>query len=136
MDLPFGRSVYRLRAQSVEEPYSGEPKPGDWREPLVREIPQAFVAQSSTAMVADATREQALEEKSLYCEPDTDLAKGDRVFVGTFVPPLPEGAGTVPVGTVMQGALYSIDGLPPEGDVNPFTGWRPTREVPLTRGVG
>ncbi|WP_417510574.1 hypothetical protein [Microbacterium sp.] len=136
MDFPFGTTVYRLRAGTVTDPYSGEQIPGDWSIPDVLPIPGAFVAQTSTSMLSSATREQALESKSLFCEGAFDVQKGDRVFTGTFTPPLPDGAITVPEGTVMTGDTYSIDGIPPAADTNPFTGWTPPREIPLTRAVG
>lgn len=136
MDFPFGTTVYRLRAGTVTDPYSGEQIPGDWSIPDVLRIPGAFVAQTSTSMLSSATREQALESKSLFCEGAFDVQKGDRVFTGTFTPPLPDGATTVPDGTAMTGDTYSIDGIPPAADTNPFTGWTPPREIPLTRAVG
>ena len=136
MDFPFGTTVYRLRAATINDPYSGEPIPGDWSTPEVLPIPGAFVAQTSTSMLSSATREQALESKSLFCEGAFDVQKGDRVFTGTFTPALPDGATSVPTGTVMTGDTYSIDGIPPAADTNPFTGWTPPREIPLTRAVG
>lgn len=136
MDFPFGTTVYRLRAGVITDPYSGEPVPGDWSVPAVLPIPGAFVAQTSTSMLSSATREQALEAKSLFCEGAFDVQKGDRIFTGIFTPPLPDGATTVPDGTVMTGDTYSIDGIPPAADTNPFTGWTPPREIPLTRAVG
>ncbi|OIU88657.1 hypothetical protein [Microbacterium sp. AR7-10] len=136
MDFPFGQTVYRLRGAPIIDPYSGEQIDADWDNPGVLPIPGAFVAQTSTSMLATATREQALESKSLFCEGAFDVKKGDRVFTGTFTPPLPDGAISVPDGTVMAGETYSIDGIPPAADTNPFTGWTPPREIPLRRGVG
>lgn len=136
MEFPYGRTVYRLRAGLVDDEYSGGQVAGDWDRADVLKIPGAFVAQTSTSMLADATREQALEAKSLYCEGEFDVHKGDRVFTGTFDPPLPEGVRSIPAGTEMLGEVYSIDGIPPAADTNPFTGWTPPREIPLTRSVG
>lgn len=136
MGFPFGSTVYRLRAGLVEDPYSGEMVPGDWTDPGVLPVPGSFVASTSTSRLGDATREQALEAKSLYCGGEFDIQKGDRVFVGTFEPPLPEGARAVPAETVFVGEIYDIDGIPPAADTNPFTGWTPEREIPLTRSVG
>lgn len=136
MDFPFGTTIYRLRAATITDPYSGQPIRGDWSILDVLPIPAAFVAQTSTSMLTSATREQALEAKSLFCEGAFDVQKGDRIFTGTFTPPLPDGASTVPSGTVMTGDTYSIDGIPPAADTNPFTGWTPPREIPLTRAVG
>lgn len=136
MDFPFGSTVYRLRAGLIDNEYSGGQVPGDWDAPTVLAIPAAFVAQTSTSMLTDATREQALESKSLYCEGAADVQKGDRIFNGSFEPALPDGAESVPVGTRMLGETYTIDGIPPAADTNPFTGWTPPREIPLTRAVG
>lgn len=119
MNFPHGRTVYRLRGGPLEDPYSGETVPGDWHNPEVLPIAGAFVAQTSTSMLSNATREQALESKSLFCDGDLDVQKGDRIRVGG------EGA-----------PIYSIDGIPPDADSNPFTGWTPPREIPLTRSVG
>lgn len=137
MDFPFGKTVYRMRAGLIPNPYNPEELiPGDWNRPTVLPIPGAFVAQTSTSMLASATRAQALEAKSLFCEGTFDVQKDDRIFTGTFTPPLPDGATEIPDGTVLTGEAYSIDGIPPAADTNPFTGWTPPREIPLTRGVG
>lgn len=115
MEFPFGVSVFRQRPADVWDPISQTWIKGDWSTPEEKEIEGAFVAQSSTAMLADATRTQALEAKSLYCPPDADIREGDRVRHGTEV--------------------FTIDGIP-SSDTNPFTGWGPVREVPLERYPG
>lgn len=119
MDFPFGRTVYRLRAALIEDPYSNEEVAGDWSDPDVLEISGAFIAQTSTSRLGGATREQAIEAKSLFCSGDLDIRKGDRIRSG-------------PAGS----PIYTIAGIPPEADINPFTGWSPQREIPLTRAVG
>lgn len=119
MSFPHGRSVWRLRARPIMDPYSEEVTGEDWSDPDELEIRGAFIAQSSTSAVSSATRSQALEAKSLFCDGDIDVRKGDRVRDGA------EGA-----------PVYTIDGIPPAADTNPFTGWTPEREIPLTRGVG
>ena len=136
MYLPFGATVYRLRAGLINDEYGAGQVPGDWESPDVLPIPAAFVAHTSTSMLTDASREQALEAKSLYCEGSADVQKGDRIFAGTFDPELPDDADTVPEGTRMLGEIYTIDGIPPAADTNPFTGWTPQREIPLTRAIG
>lgn len=95
MSFPYGRKVYRLRAKVVTNPYTGEDVPGDWDNPDVLPIEGAFVASSSTSRLGDASREQALEAKSLYCDGGLDIRKGDRIRDGE------DGAPT-----------YSIDGIP------------------------
>ena len=120
MDFPFGRTVYRLRAEPIPDPYNpDETIPGDWNNPDELPIPGAFIAQTSTSMLGDATREQALESKSLFCDGDVDIRKGDRIRDGEDGAP-----------------VYTIAGIPPAADTNPWTGWTPPREIPLTRGVG
>lgn len=116
MEFPFGRTVYRLRAGRVWDERNNRWVEGDWSNPETLEIPDAFVAQSSTSSLATATREQALEAKSLFCDGDFDIQKGDRIRDGENV--------------------YTIDGIPPAADTNPFTDWTPPREIPLTRYVG
>lgn len=119
MEFTFGTTVYRLRAEAIPDPYDPDATvPGDWDNPDELEIPGAFIAQTSTSMLTNETREQALEAKSLYCGA-FDIRKGDRIRNG------PKGAPT-----------YAITGIPPEPDTNPFTGWTPPREIPLTRYVG
>lgn len=119
MSFPHGITVYRLRAKPITDPYSGKTIGADWNDPLVLPIPNAFIAQTSTSMLRNASREQALESKSLFCDGSIDVVKGDRIR---------DGAPGAPI--------YSIDGIPPAADANPWTGWRPPREIPLTRSVG
>lgn len=111
----FGQTVQRLRAALVTDTYSGDQVAAGWASPAVLAIPGAFVAQSSTARFTAANRTQMLEDKSLFCAPGTDVLPGDRIRV--------------------DGLVYEVDGVP-AADVNPFTGWQPVREVPLTRVVG
>jgi hypothetical protein len=118
--FPHGSTVYRLRGGMMPDPYNPDAQiPENWDEPDVLEIVGAFIAQTSTSMLRTATREQAVESKSLFCSGDSDLQKGDRIRDGD------EGA-----------PVYTIDGIPPMADSNPWTGWTPPREVPLTRYVG
>jgi hypothetical protein len=119
MHLPFGRTVYRLRAGEVPNEYSGKPVAGDWGNPETLPIPGAFIAQTSTSLLGDASRQQAVEAKSLFCEGTLDIKKGDRIRDGAD-----------------GGPIYTIDGIPPAADTNPFTGWTPPREIPLTRAIG
>lgn len=119
MSFPAGRKVYRLRARPVLDPYSKKPISADWDDPFVLEIPDAFVAQTSTSMLAGTSREQAAVSKSLFCDGSLDIQKGDRIRDGEPGAP-----------------VYTIDGIPPTADTHPWTGWTPPREIPLTRYVG
>jgi hypothetical protein len=118
--MSFGQTVYRLRAGLITDPYSGDQVPGDWDDVTVLAIPRSFIAQTSTSLLGDATRQQAAEAKSLFCEGKFDIQKGDRIRDG-------ENDGD---------PTYSIDGIPPEPDVNPYTKRVARREIPLERFVG
>ncbi|QYF98911.1 hypothetical protein [Microbacterium sp. PAMC21962] len=119
MTFEFGQTVHRIRPKLVWNEYSKKYVAGDWTDPDELPIEDAFVAQSSTSLLRTETRDQAAESKSLFCDGDADVRKGDRIRVG--------GPG---------GPTYTIDGIPPAADSNPFTGWTPPREIPLTRFVG
>ncbi|MFC4223567.1 hypothetical protein [Lysinibacter cavernae] len=120
MDFPYGKTVFRLRAKPIPDPYNpARTVASDWENPDVLPIQGAFVAHSSTSALGNASREQALEAKSLFCEGDIDIKKGDRIRDGDVGAP-----------------VYTIDGIPPAADSNPWTGWTPPREIPLTRSVG
>lgn len=119
MHFPHGRTVYRLRAGMVRDRVTNREVRGDWTNPDILPIEGAFVAQTSTSLLGDATRQQAVEAKSLFCDGAFDVQKGDRIR---------DGADGAPI--------YTIDGIPPAADTNPFTGWTPPREIPLTRAVG
>lgn len=136
MELPFGQTVYRLRAARIPDPYNPDAEvPSDWASPHVAIISEAYVERTSTALTRAESREQAMEAKSLFCGGDADIRKGDRIFVGVFTPSLVRD-GVIPAGTVFEGFTYEVDGIPPSADVNPFTGWQPPREIPLRRYEG
>ena len=116
--FPEGEAVHRLRAGRTWDPYAEKWVEGDWNNPDVLELPGAFIAQSSTSEAGDATRTTVLEAKSLYCKPDDDVQEGDRIRQGG-----------------PDGPVYPLDGIP-AADTNPWTGWRPVREIPLARALG
>lgn len=118
MEFPFGEQVTRERRQPVVDPYDpGASVPGSWDDPLdTLALELAFIASSSSDAPLDATRSQVLTEKSLYCtDPDVDVQVGDRIRRGLQV--------------------YYVNARP-EADMNPFTGWRPTVEIPLDMSEG
>lgn len=117
VEFEHGTTVHRLRPKPVWDPVSETYVLGDWDDPDVLTLDGAFIAQSSTSTIGDATRTGALEDKSLYCAPDADVQFGDRVREGA------------------TGPTFPVDGIP-AADTNPFTGWRPIREVPLQRAAG
>ena len=114
MEFPEGVTVQRLRAGRTWDPYSETYIEGDWDNPDVLDLPGAFIAQASTSSTQTEHRTQVLETKSLYLtEPDADVREGDRVRVWP------------------AGAQLTVGGVP-AADTNPWTGWQPVREVPLT----
>jgi len=105
-----GQAVVRLRAATVPDRVTGRPRRSDWDAAEQIEIPGAWVASSSSINSGDATRQQVITDKSLYCSPDYDVQKGDRIVDG--------------------GDTYTVTSKP-SADRNPFTGWQPTQEIPL-----
>ena len=122
MDFAFGQTVFRDRRGTLTDPYNptrtiGE---GDWDAAQTIVLTGAFVASSSSLSRGDATRSQRLTEKSLYVsDPTADVQARDRIRVG----------GTQ--GDLTSGTPYLVD-VRPDADVNPFTGWQPVLEIPLT----
>lgn len=117
MRFPHGQKVHRDRRKQVPDPYNpAKTVPGPWSDADTIELDGAFVASSSSTAVTDATRSQVLASKSLYVtDPDVDVKVGDRIRAGS---------GT-----------YYVNELP-DADQNPFTGWRPVKEIPLDLTLG
>jgi hypothetical protein len=115
--MAFGQSVLRDRRKSKPDPYDPSHEiPGSWSDPVdTAEIKRSFVASSSSTAVPDASRTQFQVYKSLYCPPDSDVKPGDRIRA--------------------DGVTYEVNGVP-QADTNPFTGWRPTAEIPLKVVMG
>lgn len=119
MEFEHGETVYRLRPKQIWDQYARKYIAGDWSDPDELKLEGAFIAQSSTAIVTEATRTQAVEQKSLYLtEPRADVQTGDRIRAGETGP-----------------ANYLVDGVP-AADTNPFSGWQPIREIPLEAITG
>lgn len=110
MTFAHGQSVTRLRATKTRDPYSGKQVASDWSAPDEVTLDDAWVASSSSTDTPSELRSTVTTSKSLYCAPDADVLVGDRIDTGENV--------------------YQVN-TRPEADVNPFTGWRPVREVPL-----
>lgn len=119
MNFPHGEPVTRERRPRIQDPYhpsdSSKTVPGEWADAEGIPVPGAFVASSSSIASTSATRSQVLTSKSLYCKPDADIQVGDRIHTASGV--------------------WYVNELP-TADVNPFTGWRPVREVPLDGTLG
>jgi len=116
MDFPHAQSVFRDRRKQIADPYNQSSTiPGPWADPDTIQL-EGFVASSSSTAVPDATRTQILTAKSLYLsDPAADVITGDRIRAGT--------------------ASYTVEAVP-AADINPFTGWQPVVEIPLTGVTG
>jgi hypothetical protein len=111
-----GVSVQRLRRpRSTDTINPARQSLGSWDDATPVTITGAYVAAVSSFAAADPARSQVTTSKSLYCSPDADVQVGDRIVSGTHT--------------------YEVTAVP-EADVNPFTGWRPVQEVPLTEVLG
>lgn len=120
MRFPHGQKVFRdRRALAVDDYSDTETRSGDWDPALTITLEGAWVASSSSTAPSDATRSQILTAKSLYLtDPTADVQPLDRIRDGGTAEDLD------------SGTHYSVD-VVPEADTNPFTGWRPVKEVPL-----
>lgn len=111
MQFPHGETVFRDRRPQIPDPYNpARTVPGEFEDGTTVTLSGCFVASSSSSNSGDATRNQILTSKSLYCAPGADVQAGDRIRTAS--------------GTWYVNVLSSAD-------VNPFTGWQPAREVPL-----
>lgn len=119
MSYPFGETVFRDRAPQIQDPYHPDDPtktvPGRYEDGTTIKLLGAFVASGSSTAVSNATRSQVLSAKSLFCPPKSDVQIGDRIRTAS--------------GTWFVNEL-------PAADTNPFTGWQPTREVPLDGALG
>lgn len=118
MTFPHGETVVRERRRPVPSPYNPDKTvPGSWDDDLdVLELSSCFVDSASSSSVNDATREPVSTSKSLYStDPSVDVRVGDRIRRGGDV-------------------FYVRE--PTEADTNPFTGWRPVVEIPLSMEEG
>lgn len=106
--FPVPSLAQRLRRPMVPDRYDPEHvEPGPWSEAEEVSIPGAWIAAASSEVAG----ELVTTKKSLYCPPGFDIRQGDRVRAA--------------------GVTYSVDEVP-SADHNPWTGWQPVLEVPLT----
>jgi len=106
----------RQRAVLVVDPYdpdaAGVPS---WDTPDELTVWGYLASQSSTEQ-ADPVRAQIITTKQLILDdPDADVERGDRIRQGVKV--------------------WTVTGFP-EADINPFTGWQPTRVCNLEEVQG
>ena len=112
------QSFIRLRARTITDPYNPEQTSRDWTDPDTLAIRGALASGSSTR-APDGLREQTSSVAYLTVpDPTVDVTAGDRIR--------PEPA---------DGRIWEVTG-DPSRDVNAFTGWNPTTEIPLTEWKG
>lgn len=108
----------RLRATVIKDEYSGELTGEDWDNPDVLEFAGAL-SSSSSMRTPDALREETTSTAYLTSsDPSLDVMPGDRIRA------MPD-----------DGRCWEVTGYPSR-DVNAFTGWQPTIEIPLTEYRG
>lgn len=118
MEFPHGETVTRERRMPVIDPYDPTTSvPGSWDDPLdVLPLPSCFVDSASSTSTNDATRSPVSTSKSLYStDPSVDVQVGDRIRRGSDL-------------------FYVRERT--EADTNPFSGWRPVVEIPLSMEEG
>lgn len=114
MQFPHGQTVYRDRPKRQPDRYNpSASRPTTGVDTIT--IENAFVASSSSRSLKTAARNEVLTSKSLYCAPGVDVKLGDIIRVGSD--------------------KYTVDEVP-AADTNPFTGWQPVVEIPLTNAKG
>lgn len=115
MDFEHTSEFVRQRARLILDPYDPESVVEDWDNPEELTVSGYFSSQSSTER-ADPVREQVSTLKQLVLDdPDADVDRGDRIKQGERV--------------------WTVEGFA-ESDINPFTGWNPTRVCRVREGVG
>lgn len=125
MEFAFGQTVFRDRRSRIADPMNpARETEGDFDAELTIAIPGAHVASSSSVAPNDATRSQILNQKSLFVtDVSLDIRPRDRIRVGGTIDDLD------------SGTAYIVEALP-AADSNPFTGWQPVQEIPLTSAIG
>ena len=76
-------TIFRDRRPSIPDPYNpSRTVPGEWRDATTIEIPDSFIAPSSSAHSDTASRSQILTEVSLFAPVGSDVRPGDRIRDG------------------------------------------------------
>lgn len=113
-----GTTWVRLRGIPVKDEYSGDTTAVDWTEPDMLRFRGALSSSSSTR-TPDSLRDQTTSTAYLTVpDPTVDVKPGDRIRAD------PD-----------DGRRWEVTGYPAR-DVNGFTGWQPTCEIPLTEWRG
>lgn len=108
--FPYGETVTRIRPAAKLDPYSGEVIDLDWTNALELDIDGVGFDPGSSSEAQDARRDATTTAPTLYAQPGSDIAAGDRVRV--------------------RGLVYEVDGRPADWR-SPFTGWNPGLVVTL-----
>lgn len=113
-----GTAWVRLRGIPVKDEYSGDTTAVDWTEPDMLRFRGALSSSSSTR-TPDSLRDQTTSTAYITVpDPTVDVKPGDRIRAD------PD-----------DGRRWEVTGYPAR-DVNGFTGWQPTAEIPLTEWRG
>lgn len=118
-DFHAGVSVTRLRRPLVPDQYDpdGPGKLGPWSEATEVTLSYAFIASATSSENRTEDRVSVTTSKALFLTDQTaDVRHGDRV-------------------RDHDGITYEVDARP-AADTNPWTGWRPIVEIPLTLKEG
>lgn len=111
----FGYSETVIRYRRLKVPDSKAAtgyKLGPWSTAEPLEVPGCWVSSSSSNATSQEDRVTILTSKSLYAPPRADVRAGDRI-------------------ETEDGLTYDVEARP-AADRNPFTGWQPVSEIPLT----
>lgn len=117
MEFPHGETVKRERRQATPDPYNPDRVTlGPWSEATSITLESCFIDSTSSSSTNDANREPVSTSKSLYStDPGIDVKVGDRIRRGSDI-------------------FYIRERT--EADTNPFTGWQPVVEIPLSMEEG
>lgn len=115
--MPFVRDYTVRRARLILDPYSGQETAPDWDNATEWTV-QGFLAHTtSTELVTEPNRQNVRSDATLTIpDPNADVQRGDRVADG-------------------DGRTWIVQGFA-QDDVNPFTGWQPTRVCQLAAWNG
>lgn len=116
--MPGATRFKRLRAAKRPSPYNPSDTVEDWEHPEELEF-QGALTQSSSTRTVDGLREQTGTSGYITSnDPTLDVRAGDRILA------VPD-----------DGRRWEVS-ADPSRDVNAFTGFRPTIEIPITEWRG
>ncbi|MGL3804717.1 hypothetical protein ACSYDW_01330 [Paeniglutamicibacter sp. R2-26] len=110
--LAHGETVTRLRRTLVEDPVSGQPVAGSWKNPNRLLLEGVAIQPSSSVETVTTTQTQVTTQMSLYCETGADVLPADRIEA--------------------RSGLWEVTGEI-QDHRNGFTGWSPGSEFGLRK---